>query len=110
MDTVVIGLLVLLGVIVLTKGKPLWSKLKTLLEQLKPLWPFIKETPLFDLLVGFVGILLAIVVVIVIIEEVLGIILVSDYTVVLFFIVGGNIGGIVIIFIKWILGPPYTKY
>ena len=53
MDVVVIVLLVLLGVIVLTKGKPLWSKLKTLLEQLEPLWPFIKETPLFNLLVGF---------------------------------------------------------
>ena len=30
MDSVVIVLLVLLGVIILTKGKPLWSKLKTL--------------------------------------------------------------------------------
>ncbi len=37
MDIVVIVLLVLLGVIVLTKGKPLWNNWG------KPLWSFLKQ-------------------------------------------------------------------
>ena len=37
MDTVVIVLLVLIGVIVLTKGKPLWNNWG------KPLWSFLKQ-------------------------------------------------------------------
>ena len=47
MDTVVIVLLVLLGVIVLTKGKPLWN------NSGKPLWSFLKrlskENPELDI-------------------------------------------------------------
>ena len=78
MDTVVIGLLVLLGVIVLTKGKPLWSKLKTLLEQLEPLWSFLKEKHSMTLSFGLGAIWMAILVVTVIIEHESGIILVSE--------------------------------
>ena len=36
MDSVVIVLLVLLGVIILTKGKPLWSFVKQLWDSLPP--------------------------------------------------------------------------
>ena len=45
MDTVVIVLLVLLGVIVLTKGKPLWNNWAKPLwnNWAKPLWSWMKE-------------------------------------------------------------------
>jgi hypothetical protein len=78
MDIVVIVLLVLLSIIVLVaKGKPLWSKLKTLLEQLEPLWSFLKEKHSMTLISGLGAIWLAIIVVTVIIEAESGIILVS---------------------------------
>ena len=60
MDTVVIVLLVLLGVIVLAaKGKPLWSKLKTLPEQLGSLWSLFvsKVSPFHMFVIWFASIL-----------------------------------------------------
>ena len=44
MDIVVIVLLVLLGVIVLTKGKPLWSWMKEKWSWMKEKWSWMKET------------------------------------------------------------------
>ena len=49
MDSVVIVLLALLGIIILTKGKPLWSKLKTLWYSRPGAYP-----PPIDNFLGFV--------------------------------------------------------